>query len=221
MKKLNNLKWFTLGISVCLLAMTLIVPAFASSFTKSAQLIYNDIKITMNGNAITPKDADGNTVEPFTIDGTTYLPVRAISNTLGLSVGWDSSTNTVALSNAQSSSSGKVIYENSGVEITYLGISAMNSSMGGEEVKLYIENTSNKNYVVQIRDVSINGVMANPLFSCTVVAGKSTYDSIEFYKKELEDCHVTTLSTVEFTFLIADYDKMSSYTESGVITVNK
>jgi hypothetical protein len=220
-KKLNNFKWFTLGMLVCLLAMTLIVPAFATSLTKTAQLVYNDINITMNGNAITPKDADGNTVEPFTIDGTTYLPVRAISNALGLSVGWDGNTKTVQLTNAQSSPSGKVIYENGGVKITYLGISAMNSSMGGEEIKLYIENSSAKNYIVQIRDVSINGIMANPLFSCTVTAGKSAYDSIEFYNYELEDCNVTTISTAEFTFLIADADNLSSHTDSDVITVNK
>lgn len=221
MKKLNNFKWFTLGILVCLLVMSLIVPAFATSLTKTAQLVYNDINITMNGNAITPKDADGNTVEPFTIDGTTYLPVRAISNALGLSVGWDGNTKTVALTNAQSSPSGKVIYENSGVKITYLGISAMDSSMGGEEIKLYIENSSAKNYMVQTRDVSINGIMANPLFSCTVAAGKSAYDSIEFYSYELKDCNVTTISTAELTFMIADADNLSSNTKSEVITVNK
>lgn len=221
MKKLNNLKWFTLGLLVCLLATTLIVPALASSLTKSAQLVYNDIKITMNGNAITPKDADGNTVEPFTIDGTTYLPVRAISTALGLGVGWDSTTKTVTLTNAQSSPSGKVIYENNGVKITYLGISAANSSMGGEEVKLYIENSSAKKYIVQTRDVSVNGTMASPLFSCTVAAGKSAYDSIEFYSSALKDIHVTSISTVELTFIIADADNLSSTTKSGVITVSK
>ena len=44
-----------------------------------------------------PKDANGNTVEPFIIDGTTYLPVRAVSNALGLNVGWDDATSTVSL----------------------------------------------------------------------------------------------------------------------------
>ena len=97
MKKLNNLKWFTLGLIVCLLITTLIVPAFASQLTKSANLIYNNIKITLNGNAVTPKDVNGNTVEPFTIDGTTYLPVRAISTALGLGVYWDGANKTVKL----------------------------------------------------------------------------------------------------------------------------
>ena len=37
-------------------------------------------------------------VEPFAISGTAYLPVRVISNALGLDVGWDAGTSTVILS---------------------------------------------------------------------------------------------------------------------------
>ena len=97
MKKLNNLKWFSLGIAVCLLVTVLVVPAFASTLSKTAQLVYNNIKITLNGNAVTPTDANGNVVEPFIIDGTTYLPLRAISNALNLDVSWDGNTKTAAL----------------------------------------------------------------------------------------------------------------------------
>lgn len=97
MKKLNNLKWFSLGVIVCLLVTILVVPTFASTLNTTAQLIYNDIKITLNGSSITPKDANGNAVEAFTIDGTTYLPVRAVSTALGLDVNWNSATKTVEL----------------------------------------------------------------------------------------------------------------------------
>lgn len=57
--------------------------------------VYNDIKIVVNGNAITPTDVNGNIVEPFIIDGTTYLPVRALANALGEEVSWEQSTSTV------------------------------------------------------------------------------------------------------------------------------
>lgn len=114
MKKLSNLKWFTLGIAVCLLATTLMIPALASTLTKTASLVYNDIKITLNGSSITPKDANGNTVEPFMIDGTTYLPVRAVANALGLSVEWDEAAKTVKLSNSSSTANG----ENEDIKIT-------------------------------------------------------------------------------------------------------
>ena len=70
---------------------------FAEEIKKSAELIYNNIKITLNGEEIEPKDVNGNKVEPFIIDGTTYLPVRAIANALGIEVDWDGETNTVIL----------------------------------------------------------------------------------------------------------------------------
>lgn len=103
MKKLNNCKWFVLGIAVCLVCVTMVVPAIAAAITtKNAQLEYSGMKISLNGNAVTPKDANGNVVDPFVIDGTTYLPVRAIGSALGMGVDWDRDTNTVKLSNSTS-----------------------------------------------------------------------------------------------------------------------
>jgi len=97
MKKLNNIKWFTLGIAACILASTLIIPASATSRNKQATLYYNDIKITLDGEPVIPQDAIGNTIEPFIIDGTTYLPVRGIANALGVIVKWNGVTSTVEL----------------------------------------------------------------------------------------------------------------------------
>ncbi len=57
--------------------------------------VYNDIKIVVEGNEVTPEDVNGNVVEPFIIDGTTYLPVRALANALGEDVSWDQATSTV------------------------------------------------------------------------------------------------------------------------------
>ena len=75
---------------------------FAKQISTTAELFYNNIKISLNGQEVLPKDANGNYVEPFTINGTTYLPVRAVANALGIDVDWDGSTNTVILSNALS-----------------------------------------------------------------------------------------------------------------------
>ncbi len=72
---------------------------YAKQIGKTAELFYNNIKITLNGQKIQPKDVNGNDVEPFIIKGTTYLPVRAVASALGINVYWDGSTNTVALSN--------------------------------------------------------------------------------------------------------------------------
>ena len=82
---------------VCTVA-GLSVTTLASNSKVSKDLYYRDIKINLNGEMITPTDVAGNSVEPFIIDGTTYLPVRAVSNALGLTVGWDNATSTVSLS---------------------------------------------------------------------------------------------------------------------------
>ena len=90
-------KGFITGILVTLLVLGLGGAAFAAVAQKQATLDYNDIKITLNGSAVTPTDANGAAVEPFAIDGTTYLPVRAVANALGLGVEWDGATKTVKL----------------------------------------------------------------------------------------------------------------------------
>ena len=68
---------------------------FAKSGTETLQVLYNNIKIYVDGIKINPKDANGTKVEPFIYNGTTYLPVRAIGNALGKEVSWDGNTNTV------------------------------------------------------------------------------------------------------------------------------
>lgn len=55
------------------------------------------ITVKYNGEVQTLKDAAGNTVYPVSYNGTTYLPVRAVSNMLGVAVAWDQSTQTVLL----------------------------------------------------------------------------------------------------------------------------
>lgn len=57
------------------------------------------ILISFNGEVIAMKDSDGDAVIPIMYNESTYLPVRAISDLAGLSVGWDGATQTVLLSN--------------------------------------------------------------------------------------------------------------------------
>ena len=101
---MKRLKDFILGFVVSTLLFVLVIPVVASSI--SATLEYNNIKITLDGIQLEPKDANGKVVEPFIIEGTTYLPVRAVSNALGLDVGWNDGTKTVMLSTPGIAASG-------------------------------------------------------------------------------------------------------------------
>lgn len=92
-----NIKGFFSGCVVTAALFGLIGTATATVGQKTVNVDYNNIKVTLDGNSIDLVDANGASVEPFSIDGTTYLPVRAVSNALGLDVNWDSTTSTVIL----------------------------------------------------------------------------------------------------------------------------
>lgn len=82
------------------------VGILASTRQVQETLNYNNIKILLDGEELIPRDVNGNYVEPFIIDGTTYLPVRGISNALGLDVDWDGKTQTVLLTTPDDDISG-------------------------------------------------------------------------------------------------------------------
>lgn len=85
------------AVIASILLTVLTLSAMSATGVKTVELWYNDIKITLDGEEIVPKDATGNTVAPFIIDGTTYLPVRAVAQAVSLDVEWDEDTNTVKL----------------------------------------------------------------------------------------------------------------------------
>ena len=68
---------------------------FAKQGSEMIEVVYQNVKLYVDGVLITPKDANGNIVEPFISNGTTYLPVRALSEALGKNVSWDGSTSSV------------------------------------------------------------------------------------------------------------------------------
>lgn len=71
------------------------ISVFADSVT--IQAFFNNIKVSVDGKAIELKDSKGNKVEPFIHEGTTYLPVKAIAESLGMEVKYNETTNTVEL----------------------------------------------------------------------------------------------------------------------------
>ena len=93
----DKLKGFALGVAVCLSVGALSESGLAASISKQITAYYNDIKLIVNGQTVTPKDVKGNVVEPFIIDGTTYLPVRAVADALKQNVSWDGQTRSVII----------------------------------------------------------------------------------------------------------------------------
>nr|WP_308508395.1 hypothetical protein [uncultured Stomatobaculum sp.] len=61
----------------------------------------------------------------------------------------------------------------------------VNESLG-PVLKLLIENETNQNVTVQIRDMSVNGYMISPLMSSMIDKGETKEDVIGFSSRELK-----------------------------------
>jgi len=94
MQKLQ-IKGFIAGMLVMVLLSSITV--LAAVRTETISVTFHDIRIVLDGNVVTPKDAQGHVVEPFIWEGTTYLPLRAVADALGLNVTWDGNTYTIYL----------------------------------------------------------------------------------------------------------------------------
>lgn len=84
----------------------------ANAGTKPAAQTINatlspDITVEYNGEVQTMKDVTGTVVYPVLYNGTTYLPIRAVSNMLGVAVDWDQATRTVLLGESAASAQGE------------------------------------------------------------------------------------------------------------------
>lgn len=97
--------------------------------------------------------------------------------------------------------SGDVVYNEGGVKIVVKGLSD-SDSIFGPGIIVYAENKSEENVTVQVRDVSVNGFMTDPIFSADVAAGKHAIDSITFMKYKLDENGIDNVKDVELSFHI-------------------
>lgn len=95
MKRIRSAAHF---LFILILLCALPVSAHASD-SKTVVASNPGVAIFIDERLLRPVDADGAAVAPLIIDGTTYLPVRAVSEALGLRVEWDGEAGAVYLSN--------------------------------------------------------------------------------------------------------------------------
>ena len=83
---------------VLVLALGMCIGAAAASNLETISAYLNrGITIKLDGQTKTMSDANGKRVYPISYNGTTYVPIRAVSNMLGIDVEWDGANNTVLL----------------------------------------------------------------------------------------------------------------------------
>ena len=103
MKKSGFWKGFGSGLILTALVVALCVTATATS--KRSIQVEDGIGITLNGATFIPRSANGKQVSVFLYNGTTYVPVRAISEAMGMDVSFNSATRTVVLTTADRTAS--------------------------------------------------------------------------------------------------------------------
>ena len=111
----------------------------------------------------------------------------------------------------------KVVYDNNGLKITYIG---MREGAISQNVQFRIENNSNTDYVIQSDDVDINDYTFTPLFSVEVNKGKKTTDEMSFLSSDLEKNRIEEIEKIEFTFKFLDPDTFETKFTSDPIIIN-
>lgn len=115
--------------------------------------------------------------------------------------------------------SGNVLVEKDGIKIIEKGLSK-DGSFWGPGVILYIENNSDKDITVQVRDVSVNGFMVDSSMSEDVAAGKRALSAVQFFSTDLEENSITDITSAEFSFHVFTQKGWDDIFDTDVIKIN-
>ena len=112
------------------------------------------------------------------------------------------------------------LFDRDGINITLKGyFPGDDFGVAGPQLKLLVENNTDKNIVIQVRDVSVNGFMTDPLCSIEVAAQKKAYDTITWLVSDLEQSEITQFDIVEFRFHIFDAVLWEDLIHSEIIVI--
>ena len=108
-----------------ILALSMAMGAVALAAGTEKTISVTPMELTINGQTVTPTKSNGEAAEVFAYDGATYVPLRYLSELLGIQVEWDKdSPNTAKLVNVPN-------FTAPGGDGTYTGKA---SGFGGEVV---------------------------------------------------------------------------------------
>ncbi len=111
---------------------------------------------------------------------------------------------------------GKELYNQDGIRI--VGKYVDENSFWGAGVLLFIENNYGENITVQCDNMSINGFMVTPYFSCAVNNGRMALDDITIMSSDIEENDITSVDDIELVFKIFNPDTYQTIVETDPIT---
>ncbi|WP_069999275.1 copper amine oxidase N-terminal domain-containing protein [Cellulosilyticum sp. I15G10I2] len=185
--KTNKMLCLTLGLGIMLSGVAL----QAANMTKTLKAVYNNIKISYNGQIKSLK------TEPFMVEGITYVPLRAIGEIMGADVNWGN--NTVYINGQQSSTYSDeqiaaINYENAllrqQLEMAKKDLEALTGAGG-----------NNKNLTTEAIVNTLNKIKTNY---------KNTYDVGWGYDLQIVSGRLELTVTYDSRYDEADFDKITS-----------
>lgn len=115
-------------------------------------------------------------------------------------------------------SKGQLVYEENGIKIVVREL--VENAILGPEMVVYMENNSETDITVQVRDVSVNGFMVETIFSSDIVVGKHAIDTIDILRSSLEENQITDVENVELSFHIFNSESWSTIVDTDMIILN-
>ena len=83
-------------ITALALAFVMVLGTVALATGTEKTIPVTPMELTVNGQTVTPKKSDGTPAEVFAYDGATYVPLRYLSELLGVQVDWSAESAGVA-----------------------------------------------------------------------------------------------------------------------------
>ncbi len=82
-------KFYKITIMILIIALVLSLITFATGTKKTIEVLFNSVKLTVNGEKVN--------ADTIAYNGVTYVPLRATAEMLGKDVGWDQKTMTASI----------------------------------------------------------------------------------------------------------------------------
>ena len=114
--------------------------------------------------------------------------------------------------------SGQELYNEKDIRIVAKGISD-DDSWFGPGLILFIENSRDKAFTVQARDVSVNGYMIDASLSEDVYPGKKSITALTFFSTDLEKNDIESFEEVELSFHVFDTDEWETIVDTEKYTL--
>ena len=110
----------------------------------------------------------------------------------------------------------QLLLDKRGLVITATGL--VENGAQGSALKISVENRSETDVTVEIRDACVNGWMMDVSFSAAVAAGEKKASSILFLASGMKRSGIDTIADLEFSFHILNRDRVT-FLDSGTVTV--